>query len=178
MSEPFHSALEKSGIDVIDLTDSRGSNALNHSKFADSPQVVQLIGQKLIDGQTIQGSGVSFGERVGGFVMGVRSPFSSPTRGEPMTNRSSILAMSSTRPPNRRQVNSTTQRPANMAAPRTTPIARSDRAAAGHCRSRASIRCQLGAECVARAEGGLPRFYNISFGYAPQAVPPKPQAGG
>jgi hypothetical protein len=35
----------------------------------------------------------------------------------------------------------------------------------------------LGAECVARAEGGLPRFYNISFGYARQAVPPKPQAG-
>jgi esterase/lipase superfamily enzyme len=39
MSEPFHSALEKSGIDVIDLTDLRGSNALNHSKFADNPQV-------------------------------------------------------------------------------------------------------------------------------------------
>ena len=71
MSEPFHSALEKSGIDVIDLTDLRGSNALNHSKFADNPQVVQLIGEKLIDGQTIEGSDVSLGERVGGFAMGV-----------------------------------------------------------------------------------------------------------
>jgi esterase/lipase superfamily enzyme len=71
MSEPFHSALEKSGIDVIDLTDLRGSNALNHSKFADNPQVVQVIGEKLIDGQTIQGSDVSLGERVGGFAMGV-----------------------------------------------------------------------------------------------------------
>ena len=71
MSEPFHSALEKSGIDVIDLTDLRGSNALNHSKFADNPQVVQLIGERLIDGQTIQGSDVSLGERVGGFAMGL-----------------------------------------------------------------------------------------------------------
>lgn len=152
MSKLFHCALEKSGIDVIDLTDLRGSNALNHSKFADNPQVVQLIGEKLIDGQTIQGSDVSLGERVGGFAMGVgqtvggaagialSAPIAIPTRGEPMTNRSSILAMSSTRPPNRRQVNSTTQRPANMAAPRTTPIARSDRTAAGHCRSRAFIR--------------------------------------
>jgi esterase/lipase superfamily enzyme len=71
MSEPFHSALEKSGIDVIDLTDLRGSNALNHSKFADNPQVVQLIGERLIDGQIIQGSDVSLGERVGGFAMGL-----------------------------------------------------------------------------------------------------------
>jgi esterase/lipase superfamily enzyme len=54
-SKPFHSALEKSGIDVIDLTDLRGSNALNHSKFADNPQVVQLIGEKLIDGHTNSG---------------------------------------------------------------------------------------------------------------------------
>ena len=56
---------------MIDLTDLRGSNALNHSKFADNPQVVQLIGEKLIDGQTIEGSDVSLGERVGGFAMGV-----------------------------------------------------------------------------------------------------------
>jgi esterase/lipase superfamily enzyme len=71
MSEPFHSTLEKSGIDAIDLTDLRGSNALNHSKFADNPQVVQLIGERLIDGQTIQGSDVSLRERVGGFAMGL-----------------------------------------------------------------------------------------------------------
>ena len=73
MSEPFHSAQKKSGIDVIDLTDLRGSNALNHSKFADNPQVVQLIGEKLIDGQTIEGSDVSLGERVGGIRHGSRT---------------------------------------------------------------------------------------------------------
>jgi len=49
----------------------RGSNALNHSIFAENPQVVQLVGEKLIDGQTIQGSDVSLGEQVGGFAMGV-----------------------------------------------------------------------------------------------------------
>jgi esterase/lipase superfamily enzyme len=70
MTEAYRSALEKSGINLIDLSDLRGSNALNHSKFADNPQV-QLIGEKLIDGQTIRGSEVSLGERVGGFAMGV-----------------------------------------------------------------------------------------------------------
>jgi esterase/lipase superfamily enzyme len=35
------------------------------------PQVVQLIGERLIDGQTIQGSDVSLRERVGGFAMGL-----------------------------------------------------------------------------------------------------------
>jgi esterase/lipase superfamily enzyme len=49
----------------------RGSNALNHSIFAENPQVVQLVREKLIDGQTIQGSDVSLGEQVGGFAMGV-----------------------------------------------------------------------------------------------------------
>jgi esterase/lipase superfamily enzyme len=71
MSEPYHSALEKSGIDVIDLSDLRGSNALNHSKFADNPQVVQLIGERLIAGETFSGANPSLGERVGGFAMGV-----------------------------------------------------------------------------------------------------------
>jgi esterase/lipase superfamily enzyme len=70
MSEPYHSALEKSGIDVIDLSDLRGSNALNHSKFAD-PQVVQLIGERLIAGETFSGANPSLGERVGGFAMGL-----------------------------------------------------------------------------------------------------------
>jgi esterase/lipase superfamily enzyme len=71
MSEPYHAALEKSEIDVIDLTDLRGANALNHSKFADNPEIVQLIGARLIAGETISGSNPSLGERVGGFAMDV-----------------------------------------------------------------------------------------------------------
>ena len=71
MAKPYHTALENSGIDVIDMSDKQGSNALNHAKFAENPQIVQRIGQKLIDGETIERSDVSFGERVGGFAMGV-----------------------------------------------------------------------------------------------------------
>ena len=37
---------------------------------------------------------------------------------------------------------------------------------------------QRGAEGVARAEGSLPRYDNVSFWYARQVVPPKPQSGG
>ncbi|SFK01485.1 alpha/beta hydrolase [Methylocapsa palsarum] len=70
MAEPYHSALEKSGVDVIDLTDLTVANSLNHSKFAENPGVVQLIGQRLLTGQTLAGA-ESLGERVGGFALGV-----------------------------------------------------------------------------------------------------------
>jgi esterase/lipase superfamily enzyme len=71
MSEAYHSALANSGIDVIDLTDLTVANSLNHSKFAENPGVVQLIGQRLLAGQTLTGSDVSLGERVSGFAMGL-----------------------------------------------------------------------------------------------------------
>ena len=71
MSEPYRSALANSGIDVIDLTDLSVANSLNHAKFAENPGVVQLIGQRLLAGQTISGSEATAGERVNGFAMGV-----------------------------------------------------------------------------------------------------------
>ncbi len=64
MAEPYRSALTNYGIVVIDLTGLQSSNPLNHGKFADNPEVVQLIGQRLIAGQTISGSDVSLGERI------------------------------------------------------------------------------------------------------------------
>ncbi len=70
-SEPYHSELANSGIDVVDLTDLSAANSLNHAKFAEHPGVVQLIGQRLLAGQTITGSEATLGERVGGFAMGV-----------------------------------------------------------------------------------------------------------
>ncbi|VTZ50900.1 Esterase/lipase superfamily enzyme [Methylocella tundrae] len=71
MAEPYHSALEKSGIDVIDLSALSVAGSLNHSKFAENPEIVQLIGKRLIAGQTLSGSEATLGERVGGFAMGV-----------------------------------------------------------------------------------------------------------
>lgn len=63
--------LEKSGIVVIDLTAMRSGDALNHGRFASSPEVVQMIGQRLVNGQTVTDSNVSLGERIGVAAMGV-----------------------------------------------------------------------------------------------------------
>ena len=63
-AEPFKSELEGQGIDVIDLTEVQGSDALNHGKFAESPEVVQLIGKRLAEGQTVTDSRVGLGDRI------------------------------------------------------------------------------------------------------------------
>lgn len=68
--EPYRSALEKEGIIVIDLTALKSGDKLNHGKFAESPEVVQLIGKRLVEGQTITDSDVGLGDRLGGITMG------------------------------------------------------------------------------------------------------------
>ncbi|ACK50010.1 protein of unknown function DUF900 hydrolase family protein [Methylocella silvestris BL2] len=70
LAEPFRSELERAGVDVIDLTDLSRPGSLNHSKFAENPEIVQLLGKRLIAGQSLGGE-TSLGERVGGFAMGV-----------------------------------------------------------------------------------------------------------
>lgn len=68
--EPYRTALEKSGITVIDLTALKGGDRLNHGKFAESPEVVQLIGKRLVEGQTITDSDIGLGDRLGAVAMG------------------------------------------------------------------------------------------------------------
>lgn len=68
--EPYRSKLEKAGITVIDLTKVKSGDSLNHGKFAESPQVVQLIGQRLVTGQTLTDSNVSLGQGVTAVVAG------------------------------------------------------------------------------------------------------------
>ncbi|MHC5231166.1 alpha/beta hydrolase [Brucella sp. LJL56] len=68
--EPYRSELEKAGITVIDLTKLKSGDRLNHGKFASSPEVVQLIGQRLVAGQTITDSQVGLGDRLGAVAMG------------------------------------------------------------------------------------------------------------
>lgn len=41
------------GVTVIDLTQVADTNSLNHSKFADSPEIVQLIGKRLNAGDSL-----------------------------------------------------------------------------------------------------------------------------
>jgi len=50
------SDLEKLGVTVIDLTKIEDTSSLNHTKFADSPEIVQLLGNRL-------NAGDSFGTR-------------------------------------------------------------------------------------------------------------------
>lgn len=52
--EPFRSRLEANGhITVIDLTKLKAGDKLNHGKFAQSPEVVKMLGAQLINGQVL-----------------------------------------------------------------------------------------------------------------------------
>ena len=58
--------LAELGATVIDLSQVNDKSSLNHAKFADSPEVVQLIGNGILAGNTLQTS-----ERRGGLVGGL-----------------------------------------------------------------------------------------------------------
>lgn len=68
--EPYRTKFENAGISVIDLTALKGGDRLNHGKFAESPEVVQLIGTRLLAGQTITDSNVGLGDRIGAVALG------------------------------------------------------------------------------------------------------------
>lgn len=68
--EPYRSMLEKQGIIVLDLTALKSGDSLNHGKFAESPEVVRLIGNRLIAGQTVTDSEVGLGDRLGAVALG------------------------------------------------------------------------------------------------------------
>jgi esterase/lipase superfamily enzyme len=69
-AEPYRSRLEKAGITAIDLTKVKTDDGLHHGKFAESPEIVQLIGQRLMTGQTLTDSNISLGEGVAAVVGG------------------------------------------------------------------------------------------------------------
>jgi esterase/lipase superfamily enzyme len=77
--EPYRSKLEAAGITVLDLTKLKGGDRLNHGKFAESPEVVKLIGDRLIAGQTITDSRVGLGEAVGAVAIGAAQTVGSAT---------------------------------------------------------------------------------------------------
>ncbi len=61
--EPFRSQFAQENITVIDLTDVTTDDRLNHSKFAESPEVVKLIGSRLSSGQSFAGA-TGIGDKV------------------------------------------------------------------------------------------------------------------
>jgi esterase/lipase superfamily enzyme len=62
--EPYKSEFEQEKITVLNLTKLRTGDRLNHGKFAESPDVVKLIGTRLVAGQPITDSRVGLGERL------------------------------------------------------------------------------------------------------------------
>lgn len=76
-AEPYRSRLEKAGITAIDLTKVKTDDSLHHGKFAESPQIVQLIGQRLMTGQTLTDSNISLGQGIAAVVGGTARTVSS-----------------------------------------------------------------------------------------------------
>jgi esterase/lipase superfamily enzyme len=68
--EPYRSKLAEADIVAIDLTKVRTDDDVNHSKFAESPEIVRLIGTRLIEGQRIDDSSPSFGTQVSQTIAG------------------------------------------------------------------------------------------------------------
>jgi esterase/lipase superfamily enzyme len=51
--EPYRSKLSSTNIVVIDLTKLASNDPFHHAKFANSPEVVRLIGTRLVEGQPV-----------------------------------------------------------------------------------------------------------------------------
>jgi esterase/lipase superfamily enzyme len=62
--EPFRTQIERADVTVVDLTKLRAGDALHHGKFAESPEVVRLIGKRLAEGQAVSGSRIGLGDRI------------------------------------------------------------------------------------------------------------------
>ena len=67
----YRDEFERGGITILDLSALQVGDRLNHSKFAESPEVVKLLGQRLIDGQTVTDQDLGLGTELGATAMSV-----------------------------------------------------------------------------------------------------------
>jgi esterase/lipase superfamily enzyme len=64
-AEPYRSEAAKDGITFIDLTRLNASGGdLNHDKFATSPEIVRVIGTRLVNGQSLSESQIGLGDSI------------------------------------------------------------------------------------------------------------------
>ncbi|WP_431324541.1 alpha/beta hydrolase [Rhizobium sp. YTU87027] len=61
---PYKEELEANRIAVIDMTKVKAGDSLHHSKFAESPEIVRLIGARISEGQTLTDSRMGFGDQL------------------------------------------------------------------------------------------------------------------
>lgn len=62
--EPYRSKLQGIGLSVVDLTKVSSGDSFHHGKFAESPEIVRLIGKRLIEGQGISRADPGSGMRL------------------------------------------------------------------------------------------------------------------
>lgn len=61
---PYKEEMIANNITVIDLTKLKEGDSLHHTKFAESPEIVQLIGRRLSNGQILTDSRVGIGDNI------------------------------------------------------------------------------------------------------------------
>ena len=50
---------------VLDLTALKSGDPLNHGKFAERPEVVRLLGERLVAGQAVEDHKIGIGDQLG-----------------------------------------------------------------------------------------------------------------
>ncbi|WFU11200.1 alpha/beta hydrolase [Rhizobium sp. CB3090] len=68
--EPYRTKLERAGITAIDLTKVKTGDSLNHGKFAESPEIVKLIGTRLVAGQPLTDSDIKLSDDITAVIAG------------------------------------------------------------------------------------------------------------
>ncbi len=68
---PYKEELAANNIAVIDLTKVEAGDGLHHSKFAESPEIVRLIGARISEGQTLTDSRMGLGDHLVAGTTGV-----------------------------------------------------------------------------------------------------------
>ncbi|WP_235919298.1 alpha/beta hydrolase [Aureimonas psammosilenae] len=63
-------AFQERGIRVVDLSGIRAGDSLNHTKFAESADVVQAIGRRLIAGDKVSDNNLSLADTIGATAIG------------------------------------------------------------------------------------------------------------
>lgn len=76
---PYADVIKQLGITVIDTSASGSKDALGHNAFADSPEIIALLGQRL-SGQSLQAGQADLADQVGVVAVGTANLAGSATR--------------------------------------------------------------------------------------------------
>jgi esterase/lipase superfamily enzyme len=68
--EPYKSAVNGLNLNVIDVTQVKGGGASEHLKFSESPEIVKLIGESLINGQKLSEDEANLNDQLGILIIG------------------------------------------------------------------------------------------------------------